>query len=206
MKIEPYRCPQCGAMLNVATEKSPVLCQYCGSALIVSDEKLHIRFENMEKAGYEFEKGRQRAQTEQCRQFESINTEPLPQKKSNTWLWIIGWLFCFPIPLTILVFRSKSLTEAHKRTYLWILGWILFFPVPMTILILRNKNLSKSKKILILIIIYALLLTLGAILGFYQQTPQNDPMTTEVKASLVQEFPIWDTTSAGCDYHFAGIL
>lgn len=28
-------------------------------------------------------------------------------KKSNTWLWVLGWIFCFPIPLTILIWKSK---------------------------------------------------------------------------------------------------
>ena len=36
---------------------------------------------------------------------------PVPEspKKRHTVLWVLGWLFCFPIPLTVLVARSKKL-------------------------------------------------------------------------------------------------
>lgn len=35
------------------------------------------------------------------------NKTLISSKKSNTWLWIIGWIFCFPIPLTVLIWKSK---------------------------------------------------------------------------------------------------
>lgn len=29
------------------------------------------------------------------------------QKNDKTWLWVLGWIFCFPIPLTVLIWKSK---------------------------------------------------------------------------------------------------
>ena len=37
--------------------------------------------------------------------------ENRPRKKSRIWLWILGWMCFFPIPLTVLVARSKKLNN-----------------------------------------------------------------------------------------------
>ena len=49
------------------------------------------------------------------------------QKKTDyTWLWILGWICMFPIPLTILLVRNKNMD--NKLKYGLIAGvWILFF-------------------------------------------------------------------------------
>ena len=46
-------------------------------------------------------------------------------KKRKTWLWIIGWILCFPIPLTILVFRNKRLSTSLRYGVI-ATAWILF--------------------------------------------------------------------------------
>ena len=45
-----------------------------------------------------------------------------PRKKSKLWLWVLGWMCFFPIPLTILVARSKKLNNVAKAVIL-ILFW-----------------------------------------------------------------------------------
>ena len=47
---------------------------------------------------------------------------PAPRKKSKLWLWVLGWMCFFPIPLTILVARSKKLNNVVKAVIL-ILFW-----------------------------------------------------------------------------------
>ena len=47
---------------------------------------------------------------------------PAPRKKSKLWLWVLGWMCFFPIPLTILVARSKKLNNVAKAVIL-ILFW-----------------------------------------------------------------------------------
>lgn len=36
------------------------------------------------------------------------------QKKRKTWLWVLGWIFIFPLPLTILMLRKKEMKPAVK--------------------------------------------------------------------------------------------
>ena len=42
---------------------------------------------------------------------------PIPVKKRRTWLGVLGWIFCYPIPLTILLFRGiRYLYREYKRS------------------------------------------------------------------------------------------
>ncbi|MDO5713688.1 MAG: hypothetical protein Q4Q07_04580 [Tissierellia bacterium] len=69
------------------------------------------------------------------------------EEKSNTWLWVLGWIFCFPIPLTILLVRS----EKAREMALWVLGWMVIYPLPLTILMRRKKNMSDLLRYAIII-------------------------------------------------------
>ena len=64
MKIVNLTCPGCGARLEVDMDRKMAFCSYCGAALPVDDEIQKVQLDGAEKAGYEFEKGRQRAQAE----------------------------------------------------------------------------------------------------------------------------------------------
>ena len=53
-----------------------------------------------------------------------------PQKKRNTALWVLGWIFLFPVPLTILVARSKKLPKWAKGLIIagvWIAYYLMAF-------------------------------------------------------------------------------
>ena len=63
MKIIDMKCSNCGAILEVDSEKREANCQHCGAKFLIDDENIHVDFD-AEQAGYEFEKGRQRAQEE----------------------------------------------------------------------------------------------------------------------------------------------
>ena len=46
-------------------------------------------------------------------------------KKSKIWLWVLGWIFIFPVPLTILLLRKKAMKPGLK--YGLIGGsWLIF--------------------------------------------------------------------------------
>lgn len=89
-------------------------CQYCGATTLIDDEVQHIQYDNAEEAGYRFEKGRQRAQTE-ARQ-EQINSigiqaqqgyapnQPSKAKKATCWE-IFLWVLFFPIMLTVFLIK-----------------------------------------------------------------------------------------------------
>ncbi|MBP3885798.1 MAG: hypothetical protein J6D54_12805 [Olsenella sp.] len=125
MKIIELTCPSCGANLDVDVEKRQAKCPYCSAVFPVDDEAQHIRYDNAEQAGYEFEKGRQRAQAELDAQSTSpqYQSEPAEPKRRRTWLWVLGWLFAFPIPLTILVLRNKRLGD-KARIGIIVAAWV----------------------------------------------------------------------------------
>lgn len=65
-----------------------------------------------------------------CGHTYEIKETPLTMEKphnepKNLWLWILGWIFCFPIPLTVILFKKQSLNPIIK--YSFIAGiWLLF--------------------------------------------------------------------------------
>ena len=129
MKLLSMDCPNCGSKLLVDKETGVCTCNSCGGEFLLDDETStqHIEIDNAEDAGYEFEKGRQKAQAEARRDHSSsyVNTTATrtnsSSKKSNLKWWVIGWIFFFPIPLTILVYRSKSLPQKAKVIILSVL-------------------------------------------------------------------------------------
>lgn len=123
MKLVDMTCPHCGAALQLNAQSKQAYCSYCGALLMIDDGVQHIQFDNAEKAGYEFEKGRQRAQAET-----GINTavrEGSKKKKKRTWLWVLGWIFIFPVPFTILMARSTRIKPVLKAVII-AAAWITY--------------------------------------------------------------------------------
>ena len=132
MKLINMTCPYCGSTLKIDPTNKSASCEYCGAKLLVDDEVMHVQYDNAEEAGYKFEKGRQRAQAEAMRNSNKTAKQyqqaPQPPKKRRTWLWILGWLFIFPVPLTILMLRKKDMNPVLRAViiaagwgiYLWI--------------------------------------------------------------------------------------
>ena len=46
-------------------------------------------------------------------------------KKRKTWLWVLGWLFIFPLPLTILLMRNQRMNKAVKIIIL-VVAWLFY--------------------------------------------------------------------------------
>ena len=64
MRLIELECPNCGAQMQVNAELTQVTCNYCGKTMMIDPEVRSFRYENAEEAGYQFEKGRQRAREE----------------------------------------------------------------------------------------------------------------------------------------------
>ncbi|MBP5177271.1 MAG: hypothetical protein ILP02_01665 [Clostridia bacterium] len=127
MKIVSMICPTCGASLQVDADRKNLICNHCGNSLFVDDEVKHIQYDNAEETGYLFEKGRQRAQAEAFgvnQQTAGMNPVQ-PRKKRKTWLWVLGWICIFPVPLTILMVRKKKLSKLVKIAIIAI-AWIIY--------------------------------------------------------------------------------
>lgn len=130
MKLVSLYCPSCGARLDVDMNNKTAACQYCGAIFPIDDEKQSLKIDGAEQAGYEFEKGRQRAQAEALRQqpvTQQQAQQPLP-KKRKTWLWVLGWLCIFPVPLTIIMLRKKSM-DARVRYGIIAAGWLVYLAI-----------------------------------------------------------------------------
>lgn len=64
MKLVELKCKNCGAVLKVEADKTSVNCKACGSKYKLDDEVKHVKYDDMEQAGYEYERGRIRARKE----------------------------------------------------------------------------------------------------------------------------------------------
>lgn len=50
-----------------------------------------------------------------------------PPKKRNTLLWVLGWLFCFPIPAMVLIWRKKNTWKIGAKIIATVLLWLFVF-------------------------------------------------------------------------------
>lgn len=127
MKLIEMICPRCGAHLQVHEDTKRLRCEHCGTTLLLDDEAQHVQFDNADDAGYQFEKGRQRAKREADypSQRRTSGKKAKKKKKRRTWLWVLGWVFIFPIPLTILLLRKKKMRPVLKYSILAV-SWLFY--------------------------------------------------------------------------------
>lgn len=67
-------------------------------------------------------------------------------KKRRTWLWVVGWIFAFPIALTVLMLKSPRTAKLSivLRVLIVIAGWILFFFLVLGSLLPVQKEDARS--------------------------------------------------------------
>lgn len=53
------------------------------------------------------------------------DSAPQPVKERKTWLWVLGWIFIFPVPLTILMLRNQKLSKPVKIGII-VAAWIVY--------------------------------------------------------------------------------
>lgn len=56
------------------------------------------------------------------------NDEIAIKKPRKTWLWVLGWLFIFPVPLTILMLRKKDMNSILKAAII-VIGWLVYLAI-----------------------------------------------------------------------------
>ncbi|MDE7114075.1 MAG: hypothetical protein K2O57_07810 [Acetatifactor sp.] len=134
MKLVDLTCNHCGALLTVDADKKQATCNYCGTTLLIDEGVQHIQYDNAEEAGYNFEKGRQRALAEarqaqinsirmQAQQGHAPN-QPSKAKRGTCWE-VFLWVCFFPIMLTIVLIKTDKL-KWHVKIVLIILLWLFF--------------------------------------------------------------------------------
>lgn len=73
MKLVELECENCGASLKIEEGTNTVNCPYCKASYKIDDEVKHVKYDDMENSGYEFEKGRIKAQKEHLNNNNNIN-------------------------------------------------------------------------------------------------------------------------------------
>ena len=137
------RCPNCGAEIGTSDK-----CEYCGST-ITSDMKkeqeilnkkgcpkcgsTNIKFtrENHGEVNGKKTKKIVHKTVGVCNDCGyTWYLDVAEPKKRKTWLWVLGWIFIFPVPLTILMLRKKDMKPAIKYGIIaaaWIIYLIIGF-------------------------------------------------------------------------------
>ncbi len=101
-------CPKCG----VKAGQKPKVCPNCGYEYYTNacPSCGYIRVPGYENRG---------------RTAAPDTGRAVKPAKRKTWLWVLGWIFIFPLPLTILVARSRKMNTFIK-TVLIALAWIVY--------------------------------------------------------------------------------
>lgn len=86
MKMIQTNCPNCHGQMKIDRENNTAVCPFCGTSVLIDDETQHVQYDNAEDAGYNFEKGRQRAKLEaeaeqrQRYAYQQAQYRPQPQQ------------------------------------------------------------------------------------------------------------------------------
>lgn len=149
MKLVSMVCPQCGGTLEAPENTKQMQCPFCNTTVMLDDEVQHVQFNNSKQAGYDFEKGRIEAQQDHAAQQAQYNQEVIraqqeaKRKRKNLIWWILGWIFIFPVPLTILIAKSKKLKSAIKAALIAAL-WVVIVLLGA----LANLDQQKNDKVI----------------------------------------------------------
>ena len=107
MRLIELKCKNCGAKLKIEDNVKKVTCKYCNTEFSVEDAY---------NDGYNFEKGRMKAQTEQLEEINNIMTNSPIFKKffSSEHLVIIPAVISIIIFLLIYIFITTSLKSMNS--------------------------------------------------------------------------------------------
>lgn len=138
------KCPSCGAEIGDSK-----VCEFCGSRISVDMQKeqeqlnkqgcpkcgsTNIEFKRENQGEIHGKNVKQVVHTTvgYCKDcgytwYPEGETVSAP-KKRKTWLWVLGWICCFPIPLTILMLRKKDMKPILKYGII-ALAWIVYIGI-----------------------------------------------------------------------------
>jgi flagellar biosynthesis/type III secretory pathway M-ring protein FliF/YscJ len=110
MRLVELECQNCGAALKIEEGADIVHCPYCDAKYKMDDEVQHVKYDDMENSGYEFEKGRIKAQKEH---LENNNI----MDKSKTFMMFIPFIIISIIVMVAFVgIRSANRKGFEKAS------------------------------------------------------------------------------------------
>lgn len=134
MKLVELKCKNCGAVLKVQPDTADIHCEHCKANYKLDDEAQHIKYDDMEKAGYDYEKGKLKARQEhelekQRQKVEAQQAAAKAEKDAKMKKWIIlAWIFLFPIMFTYWLW-TKSTLDKRIKIILTVGVWLFFIIV-----------------------------------------------------------------------------
>lgn len=122
-------CEYCGAQITVEMRKeleqiNKAGCPKCGSSNIVFGRETQGAFRD--KNGSTAVVRSTVGVCKDCGFTWSTQGDEQP-KERKTWLWVLGWIFCFPIPVMVLIWRKKCTWDIKVKIGVTIGFWILLF-------------------------------------------------------------------------------
>ena len=126
MKLLNLTCPNCGSKLTVDKEACECHCDSCGGSFLLDDDAQHVKYDNAEEAGYEFEKGRQKAMRESAPR---VQYQSVPKKKKlPLWVWVLLWVLFFPFTAIYVIYKS-NLPEKVKAVLIIAVALLCLYSV-----------------------------------------------------------------------------
>ncbi len=120
--------------MEINKDNKTLTCPYCGEVLLLDDETVHVKYDDMEKAGYEFEKGRQKAIKEKSLEQTATNAKLKEDKNAERNKVLIGIciillaIMFFPLLVTIYLVKEKKF-QPKVRYAIIVICWIAWAPL-----------------------------------------------------------------------------
>ena len=116
-------CPKCGVKAGTRAKVCPSCgekyfsnaCPNCGYTAN------RANYNNTYNANYGNANPQRNVSEPSAPVYTNQNTNQAPKRK--TWLWVLGWIFCFPIPLTVLIVKNKKMSKVVKGVLIALL-WL----------------------------------------------------------------------------------
>lgn len=135
------KCPNCGAEIKYNSK----FCEFCGSSITFQMQKqreqlnkegcprcgsTNISFSREKQGEVKGKRGTAVVRStvglcKDCGYTWQTDSGVAKEKKRKTWLWVLGWIFLFPLPLTIFLLRKKDLKPALKYGIIAI-AWLIY--------------------------------------------------------------------------------
>lgn len=141
------KCPSCGADIKDGSK----FCDFCGSQITVGMQRereqlnkagcpscgsTNVTFNREKQGEIKGKKGTAVVRStvgvcKDCGYTWHTQSSNQPVKKRKTWLWVLGWICIFPLPLTILMLRKKDMKPAVKYGIIAV-AWIVYLLIGLS--------------------------------------------------------------------------
>ena len=137
------KCPNCGAEIKEGTK----VCDFCGSGITIDMQReqeqlkkkgcpscssTNISFSREKQGEVKGKKGTAvvRATVGVCKDcgytWHISSSEPAKKSNKMVW-WVLGWLFFFPAPVMVLIWRKKCKWDIKVKIGVTVAFWLLIF-------------------------------------------------------------------------------